>query len=349
MRSARRVKTLWVREPYLNQILTRRKTVEVRVGYDNINRLRPGDRLWLNDRHLAKIHRIGRYANFEELVAHEDPAAIAPDLSPDTLLPALRDIYPTEREALGVVALGVVALEVCMLPYDAVLFDMGSTLVTFEPPQELINQQALLSAGVERTQDEIGAAVNAVWGAYYRDAATKSFPPTEEYDRQSQIDLARSLLNQLGAPTDEQTLCRYTDALENWFSRPGVVHPFPEVEEVLTSLQVGGYRLGIVSNWSWNLRERVAQVALDGFFEMVWASAYAGCNKPNPTIFEQALTQMDIAPDRAVYVGDSFEHDVLGARNAGIDIVLLDRKGTVNEPGCPIIGDLRDLLTLLEG
>jgi ASC-1-like (ASCH) protein len=59
------VKTLWVREPYLNEILAGRKTVEVRVGYENIRRLQPGDQLKLNDRYLATLRRIGRYADFE--------------------------------------------------------------------------------------------------------------------------------------------------------------------------------------------------------------------------------------------------------------------------------------------
>ena len=43
------------------------------------------------------------------------------------------------------------------------------------------------------------------------------------------------------------------------------MRPFPEVESVLAALQERDYRLGIVSNWSWNLRERVAQVALGWF------------------------------------------------------------------------------------
>ena len=62
---ARRPKVLWVREPYLSLILSGRKTIEVRVGYENIRRLQPGDRLKLNDRHLAIIQRVGRHANFE--------------------------------------------------------------------------------------------------------------------------------------------------------------------------------------------------------------------------------------------------------------------------------------------
>lgn len=102
-----RFKTLWIKDEYLEQILEGRKTVEVRVGYRNITRLEVGDRLLLNDEHPFRIVRIGRYASFEELLAHKDPASMAPDLSRDQLLEALRDIYPPEKEWLGVIALEI--------------------------------------------------------------------------------------------------------------------------------------------------------------------------------------------------------------------------------------------------
>lgn len=100
-----RIKTLWIREPYLEQILAGVKTVEVRVGYENIRRLEPGDRLRLNDRHPATIRRVGRYRDFDELAASEDPARIAPGLPPGELVAALRAVYPPDKEALGAIAL----------------------------------------------------------------------------------------------------------------------------------------------------------------------------------------------------------------------------------------------------
>ena len=100
-----RTKTLWIKDEYLRLILAGRKIIEVRVGYSNITRLQVGDRLLLNDQHPFVIRRIGRYVGFEELLAHEDAASIAPDVPPGQLLEELRTIYPSEKEALGVVAL----------------------------------------------------------------------------------------------------------------------------------------------------------------------------------------------------------------------------------------------------
>jgi putative hydrolase of the HAD superfamily len=335
---------LWVREPYLSQILAGSKSIEVRVGYKNIRRLQSGSWLNLNDRHLARIERVGRYASFEELLAREDAAAIAPDLNPQQLLAALRELYSPEKEALG-----VVALEIAPRRYDAVLFDLGHTLVYFDPPETTVVQAALQDLHIDRSLPQIEAALQAVWSIHYEDAATATFAATPDHDRSTQLQLARKFLRQLGLTVDDKLVETYEGLLDSRFSQPGAMRPFPEATEVLSALHDAHYRLGIVSNWSWNLRDRVAQVELEPYFEVVWGSAYAGCNKPHPGIFFQVLVQMGLFAQRTLYVGDSYRHDIVGARNAGLDAVLLDRTGTADAPGCPVIQDLRELLDLLGG
>ena len=102
-----RTKILWIKEEFLQQILEGRKTIEVRVAYSNITRLKPGDTLVLNEQHPFIITRISRYANFSDLLTHESANAIAPNSEPENLLPHIREIYPPEKEALGVVALAI--------------------------------------------------------------------------------------------------------------------------------------------------------------------------------------------------------------------------------------------------
>lgn len=64
------MKTLWIKEEYLQQILEERKTIEVRVGYSNIRKLKIGD-----------------------MLLHEDPDQTAPDIPSDQLLSAIRSLY----------------------------------------------------------------------------------------------------------------------------------------------------------------------------------------------------------------------------------------------------------------
>ena len=103
-----KTKTLWIKEEFLQLILAGQKTVEVRVGYDNIRQLQPGDRLLLNEKHDYQIVDIRHYHDFAAMVAAEKIEAIAPGISdPNTLLELCRSIYPPEKEALGVVALEI--------------------------------------------------------------------------------------------------------------------------------------------------------------------------------------------------------------------------------------------------
>jgi HAD superfamily hydrolase (TIGR01662 family) len=208
-------------------------------------------------------------------------------------------------------------------------------------------QEALGALGLAPSLDEVRAAIQAVWGDYYRDATEVTFPATREYNDQTQLRLAEGLLAHFGLATEPATVQAHTDHMDELFRRPDALRPFPDVDGVLTALKEAGYRLAIVSNWSWNLRERVAQTGLNGWFELVWASAYAGCNKPHPGIFDQALARMGLSPDRVLYVGDSYRHDVVGARNAGIDPVLLDRTGTAKDLDCPVVADLWGVLDQL--
>ncbi len=105
-----RTKTLWIREEYLRHILDGRKTIEIRVAYENITRLVTGDVLLLNDAHAFVITRVARYANFQELLAHEGAAKFAPDVSPEKIRDVLRAVYPPEKEAMGVVAFEIAPL-----------------------------------------------------------------------------------------------------------------------------------------------------------------------------------------------------------------------------------------------
>jgi ASC-1-like (ASCH) protein len=101
-------KTLWIKEEFLQLILAGQKTVEVRVGYSNINRLQPGDVLLLNEQHPYRIVEIRDYPDFEAMVSTENPETIMPGLSdPQLLLAGCRAIYPPEKEALGVVCLEI--------------------------------------------------------------------------------------------------------------------------------------------------------------------------------------------------------------------------------------------------
>ena len=47
-------------------------------------------------------------------------------------------------------------------------------------------------------------------------------------------------------------------------------------------------------------------------------STVLGIAKPDVRIFEAALSELDVEPSQAVYVGDSYAADMVGGKNAGM-------------------------------
>jgi HAD superfamily hydrolase (TIGR01509 family) len=98
----------------------------------------------------------------------------------------------------------------------------------------------------------------------------------------------------------------------------------PGTRTALERLRAAGLRLAVVSNSDGRAEEGLKAAGLLGYFEFVVDSQHVGVEKPDPRIFQGALDRLGVAPADALYVGDIYEVDVVGARRAGMDVVLLD-------------------------
>lgn len=103
------MRSMRVKPRYLNLIMSGKKTLEVRIGYDTINRIQKGERINLEnhlDSRAVQVRDIRRYKTFEEMLAVEPYDRIAPgSKSAQDVLSLLRQIYGPEKEKLGVVVL----------------------------------------------------------------------------------------------------------------------------------------------------------------------------------------------------------------------------------------------------
>jgi len=97
---------LWIKGQYLEQIIERRKDLEIRVGYPRVQAIKRGDQLCFKDGRgrsvLVHILDIRQYPNLSLAVGQEDPNRIAPGMGGLPLLNALGEIYPPEKERRGV-------------------------------------------------------------------------------------------------------------------------------------------------------------------------------------------------------------------------------------------------------
>ena len=121
----------------------------------------------------------------------------------------------------------------------------------------------------------------------------------------------------------------------------------PDVFPTLETLKAAGYSLSVVSNRSTSFHEYLQSLALDTYFDLILAAGEVDSWKPDPAIFRHALTQLSLTPDQAIYVGDNYFADVVGARRAGLQPVLIDPQGIFKDPGCPVITRISDLPGIL--
>ncbi len=109
----------------------------------------------------------------------------------------------------------------------------------------------------------------------------------------------------------------------------------------------GSYTLGVISNREKPYQEEIESLGLSSFFELVLAGGEVRMWKPEPHIFIHACERLNVLPTEAMYVGDNYFADVVGARRAGLQPVLYDPRGIFPDPGCAIIHSFDDLLDVV--
>jgi HAD superfamily hydrolase (TIGR01662 family) len=95
-------------------------------------------------------------------------------------------------------------------------------------------------------------------------------------------------------------------------------------EAALRQLRDSGYRLAVISNADGTVEGLLETVGLLPHFEFVIDSGTVPWEKPDARIFEDALGRMGVEAHQSLYVGDLYHVDVLGAREAGMEAVLVD-------------------------
>jgi HAD-superfamily hydrolase, subfamily IIIA len=221
----------------------------------------------------------------------------------------MTDLYPTTR------------------PFQAVLFDLGSTLIYFDAKWPDImptaNRQmvdTLLDLGYRLDAARFCADFEHSMQNYYTERDTEFIEYTTDY-------ILHNLLEENGYhdPPPEHTRL----ALDSLYK---ITQAYWKVEadarSTIEELQTCGYRLGLISNAgdAKDAQTLFDKTRLRSFFELVIISADVGVRKPAPRIFELALKQMALQPQQAIMVGDTLGADILGARNAGLSSVWITRR-----------------------
>lgn len=219
-----------------------------------------------------------------------------------------------------------------------VFFDAGGTLVDASPGPAEIFRAALAKGGhlldpaaIARTLRSPDLIVTLIR------------PMVRGRENEFYRSVNARLIEHLGLAPDEVAL----DDIHATFEHEVVYRAHPESARTLKALRSAGYKTGVVSNFSHRLPRILDEVGLAPYLDTITYSFEAGAEKPHPRIYRSALARAGTAPERALMVGDSYEADYLGARQAGLHAVLLCRGGPAPNP-CPSIRSLDALPALLE-
>ncbi len=168
-----------------------------------------------------------------------------------------------------------------------IFFDMGSTLI-----DELISD-----------------------GKRIADTLMQANAPTEEDFRG---EMARNYRKKLDGY--KQALAAF--GLKKVLWDCGGERLYPDCAAVLAEL-AAKYHLGIIANQPTGSEQRLEAFGIRQYFDVVAASAEVGFAKPDPRIFETALSKADCAPSECVMVGDRLDNDIAPAAALGMHTVWI--------------------------
>jgi len=229
---------------------------------------------------------------------------------------------------------------------ESVILDVGHTLIRPHRPVEEVIRAELSARGIEVQVGDLrrGMARGARFlsRVYGRD---NSIWVSEEAVSRFWFQFYALVLGNLGL--SEKQIADIAPAIYDYFQKPGAWAVFPDVWPGLDALKKLGVRLGVISDWGDGLTELLHGLGLSTYFDFVVCSAVVGVAKPDPTIFRLALARAGVPPERAIYVGDAYPLDVIGARAAGIAPILMLREGDLPPLDCPAVRKLPAVTEIL--
>jgi putative hydrolase of the HAD superfamily len=225
--------------------------------------------------------------------------------------------------------------------YDAVFLDVDETLLWIDMDVEgFVEDLAPYAKDGSLTVEE---ARKPVWESLKEHINENINYRTEEELAEFRRENARKTARALGLDAP-------TEVLAAAWERRILFKPYPESEEVMEELVEMGLPLYAVSNWDVELEYVLDHLGWTRYFNGIVASAKVGSEKPEKVIFEEALRVAGVPRDRVVHVGNDPVSDIQGATAAGIDTVLVDRKGGLEVPeAVATLSDLRGLPALVRG
>jgi len=210
------------------------------------------------------------------------------------------------------------------LTVRVVLFDIGGTTLRVRSSVGEVYAAAARDHGFEVDAGRLQQRFGRAWGASLERSRRRGYRCSRELLRGEWL---RIVGDTFGAAIPEGALRPLFDDLYERFVTPDAWDLAPGALDALRYLQGLGLRLGVLSNWDVRLRETLAGLGLDRFFDFVITSCEVGFEKPHARIFRAALDAGGELPGRVVHIGDSRDADIVPALELGLRAVWIAADG----------------------
>ncbi len=207
----------------------------------------------------------------------------------------------------------------------AVFFDLYQTLARYEPPREEIHAGALKDLGINVEPEVFRRPIVAADEFIYQELAHSSLSKRSEKERLAVfVEYEKIVFRESGIEVDEKLIPVLLGKMQQVKSK---LVPFDDVVPALTDLKSHGLILGLISNVDRDITSLLNELKLYSLLRVVVTSQEVGLTKPQAGIFQEALRRAGTQAAEAVYVGDQYQIDVIGANAVGMKGILLDRGG----------------------
>lgn len=210
------------------------------------------------------------------------------------------------------------------MKYCAVLFDLGSTLIEYENSDwHTLGKQGVIEAYP------------------LLKAAFPDMPPVDQFGPTFYLYLKEILDNERTdhSEFDLYELCQKVFAKMNLISHDGLIEKFVHkyyqpiarqitmekgASEILKAISDSGLTIGLVSNTIFPQKYHLGEMSQFGllkYFDFTIFSCAVKTRKPGLRIFNMALDMAKSEPAKTIFIGDRFDADIIGAKNAGMTAV----------------------------
>ncbi len=220
---------------------------------------------------------------------------------------------------------------------DLITFDAGGTLFDMHPTRDDVFVSMLTERFGNLDRARVVSALRSADRVFDREFALQDGKNEEPFWKKYDDHV----FSMLGLTTDSPQLhAALSSRFDELIPKVDSWVDYKETKRILEGLRHRDFKLGVISNATDLTRRVLDNLGLSTYFDFIIVSAEVGFRKPKAEIFRIACERADAAVNRSLHVGDKYSVDIVGARKAGMNAVLVDRSGIYEDLDCIRAKDL---------